>query len=81
MNPETVNQKCESAFPQWKSLGDAAISEGGLTMRDYFAAKAMQGFLADDEILADSTTASMWIVKTACASYEMADAMMKARES
>lgn len=55
---------------------DLAENEHGLTMRDYFAAKALQGFLAyaankgiyippDDEL--------------ATSAYQMADAMMKAR--
>ena len=46
----------------------------GMTLRDYFAAKAMQGFLAtvkvncpDDLIAGDA--------------YALADAMMKAREA
>lgn len=73
MNPETVNQTGESAFPQWKSLGNAAISEGGLTMRDYFAAKAMNGMLCNPEFPQEMDIAS--------AAYEVADAMMKARES
>ena len=48
----------------------------GMTLRDYFAAKAMQGLLASlpsDTTLYDSNVAK-W-------SYEMADAMLKAREA
>lgn len=45
----------------------------GMTLRDYFAAKAMQGFAASD---------SHWPTADAVASnaYEWADAMLKARE-
>ena len=48
----------------------------GMTLRDYFAAKAMQGLLASlpsDTTLYDSNVAK-W-------SYEMADAMLKSREA
>jgi hypothetical protein len=47
----------------------------GMTLRDIFAAKAMQGLLASlpsDTTLYDSNVAK-W-------SYEMADAMLRARE-
>jgi hypothetical protein len=44
----------------------------GMTLRDYFAAKAMQGFMG-----------SSWNVKSfedmASKAYQLADAMMKAR--
>lgn len=45
----------------------------GMTLRDYFAAKAMQG------ILADPSTPE--IMDIAGAAYEMADAMLKARKA
>ena len=44
----------------------------GMTLRDYFAAKAMQGLLASD------VEASM--PEFARRSYQMADEMLKARE-
>ena len=47
--------------------------ELGMTLRDYFAAKAMQGLLTSDDIDASYATAVL------C--YRMADAMMKAREA
>ena len=43
----------------------------GMTLRDYFAAKAMQNYICDDY-----TTDAI-----AKAAYEMADAMLKARET
>ena len=46
----------------------------GMTLRDYFAAKAMQSYLLDKD--RDSFTFEQW----AQASYEMADAMLKARK-
>jgi hypothetical protein len=48
----------------------------GMTLRDYFAAKAMQGFLAnfDDEVSLDQSQG----FATVC--YALADTMLKARE-
>jgi hypothetical protein len=48
----------------------------GMSLRDYFAAKVMQGMMANGQVLklvSDETLAS--------AAYEMADAMLKAREA
>jgi hypothetical protein len=57
------------AFP----TGNIAPNTFGMTLRDYFAAKAMQGMMVDVyEPNCD------YIAKTA---YEMADAMMNAREA
>jgi len=47
----------------------------GMTLRDYFAAKAMQGFLADGAA-PDVSKETISVM-----AYSMADAMMKARES
>jgi len=49
--------------------------DSGITMRDYFAAKAMQALLSDPDWRQD-----MDIKDTAFAAYKTADAMMKARE-
>jgi hypothetical protein len=46
----------------------------GMTLRDYFAAKAMQGLLANAECLLKP-----WD-EVPQASYKMADVMLKARE-
>ena len=46
----------------------------GMTLRDYFAAKAMQGMYANGSF----PTGIM--LDTAKEAYEMADAMLKARE-
>jgi len=50
-------------------------AHAGMTIRDYFAAKAMQGYLADPEWRADVSHRG-----TADAAYRMADAMLKARD-
>ena len=49
-----------------------AYVEGGMTLRDYFAAKALQGLLASN--VKDTKD------KFAKNAYEMADVMLKARE-
>ena len=43
----------------------------GITLRDYFAAKAMQALIDNDGLFSEIPTQA----------YEMADAMMKAREA
>lgn len=52
---------------------------GGMSLRDYFAAKAMQGFLSGH--IAHHGHESHWpYVALASEAYELADAMLKARE-
>ena len=53
----------------WQGIGQC----DGMTLRDYFAGRAMQSYLLDKD--RDSFTFEQW----AQASYEMADAMLKAR--
>ena len=60
------------AFPVYDDHGQY-VNGGGATLRDYFAAKAMQSYLLDKD--RDSFTFEQW----AQAAYEMADAMLKAR--
>ena len=47
------------------------ITDQGMTLRDYFAAKAMQGLM----------DAAMPMPEIAQAAYQMADDMLKAREA
>lgn len=60
--------KTEYAFDGVKWVVDR---DQGMDLRDYFAAKAMQGMLSYGMSYSDSIAQS---------SYEFADAMMKARE-
>ena len=48
------------------------ITHAGMTLRDYFAAKAMQGMLAASENYSTS--------ELAVYAYDVADAMLKTRE-
>jgi hypothetical protein len=66
-----------TAFP-W-NYGDLTCT--GMTLRDYFAAKAMQGFLTNDNLLRASCE---WHqdgseISIAQLAYDQADAMLKAR--
>lgn len=49
----------------------------GMTLRDYFAAKAMQGILANQgQLDVINESALLWVTAD---SYRLADAMLKAR--
>jgi hypothetical protein len=70
-----------SAFPAQPIYGrpdgtSIVHEQGGMTLRDYFAAKAMQAYASDAEWRED-----MDYVETARAAYAMADSMLKARET
>lgn len=51
----------------------------GMTLRDYFAAKAMQGYVAGKSF-SSSMDDETFDLKISQWSYEMADAMLEARE-
>jgi hypothetical protein len=70
------------AFPgvKWVHQGEN-VNPDGMTLRDYFAAKAMQSTLADDTYVERTETAAEWVAIVAKSSYEIADAMLKAREA
>ena len=66
------------AFPVFPETGGGhAAAFQGMTLRDYFAAKAMQGLLAG--LLADGQDVKWESI--AVDAYRQADAMMKAREA
>ena len=70
--PARAGEYIPPAFPnfRWEGWG---TPEEGMTLRDYFAAKAMQGLLASN--IKDR------IDEFAKQAYIVADAMMKAREA
>jgi hypothetical protein len=57
------------AFPDSNGQMDYT---GGMTLRDYFAAKAMQGLINDDYWARDS-------IEVSKKAYKIADAMIEAR--
>ena len=63
----------EAAFPSYKHIESYGqmMAVGGMTLRDYFAAKAMQGICASGPQISDELIARE--------SYGLADAMLKAR--
>lgn len=63
------------AFPSTRKVGSVELAAGGMTLRDYFAAKAMQGMFA-----ADTDTSVMPIERKVDEAYRIADAMLAARE-
>lgn len=71
------------SYPSEEPNGDPTIvTHMGATLRDYFAAKAMQGILADSEINPHALGLNIAEFQQLLAekSYGYADAMLKARE-
>ena len=65
------------AFPTTiHNYGDGAYCSMGVSIRDYFAAKAMQGFMANkaNPMHFHPENDAQW-------AYQIADAMLKAREA
>jgi len=58
------------------------IQESGMTLRDYFAAKAMQGCVSNPLKYKDATIQKHGSVENAVAfhAYALADAMLEARK-
>ena len=75
---------CEPAFPAPEAarshFGDPAVYMG-MTLRDYFAAKAMQGFMldVDRQLIETGEDPDAMLAEIAKCSYEFADAMLKER--
>ena len=68
------------AFPTWIETDNMAH---GMSLRDYFAAAAMQGFIQivkGCELGKDGLTILPDSIRLSNVAYGMADAMMKARE-
>ena len=59
------------AFPVSFKWGKELSQYNGMTLRDYFAAKAMQALIDNDGLFSEIPTQA----------YKLADAMMKAREA
>jgi hypothetical protein len=68
-----MNKDGGPAFPQYIISNGGAHVDGGMTLRDYFAAKAMQALLSEPKVTRD-------LMLYAGAAYDVADAMLEARE-
>ena len=65
-NPPAFPSGNDVTLGDWRSHGHS-----GMTLRDYFAAKAMQALIDNDGLFSEIPTQA----------YEIADAMLKAREA
>ena len=83
-----MSEKIETGGPAFPTNYRHRANDPGMTLRDYFAAKAMQGVVSsiateDDyrrlsgHASASGLTVSEWIARDA---FKQADAMLKARE-
>jgi hypothetical protein len=68
---------------EYKEVGAGRWSDAqaGMSLRDYFAAKAMQAILGGQGIRAAIGEGSASIDEVCAASYRTADAMLKARNA
>lgn len=64
-----------AAFGEFKQCGDRSVKSGGLTVRDYFAAKAAAGMVSG----AKTWPMDSDLKHVARISYELADAMLQER--
>jgi hypothetical protein len=82
------------AFPflSYNTGDNLWYQQEGMTLRDYFAAKAMQGIVCAPHSTDDDKTAAVYLSdglgfsdgmrgRVAVAAYALADAMLKAREA
>ena len=76
----------QPAFPtsNWQKITPMASGYNeGMTLRDYFAAKAMQGMFANPDDSHENYDLSYddYVKEIASCAYKMANAMLKAREA
>ena len=69
------------AFPSHGSMGE--VAHEGMTLRNYFAAKAMQALIAHEERAKQIGSHNLgdFDIRVAVAAHRYADAMMKARSA
>ena len=72
-----INKTGGPAFPGLHPSQECRFNDPGMTLRDYFAAKAMQGMLANPKLQEQILKVGQsWIEESA---YAVADAMLKVR--
>ena len=76
--PEVISEQRGSGGEYWTDTH----SEGGMSLRDYFAAKALQGALVNAQLggLPTDPSVSAIVRELANSCYSIADAMIKARQ-
>ena len=73
-----MNNEPEPAFPSHGTMGE--VTHEGMALRDYFAAKAMHGWLYTYvDVQTHPGKDAKFTASIAELSYTMADAMLKAR--
>ncbi|WP_052285662.1 hypothetical protein [Kluyvera genomosp. 1] len=75
------NKEYEHAFPTIDDNYDPKYSGPGMTLRDYFAAKAMQGVFASGAEISLGPSRVEEMEGMAKTFYLMADAMLRTREA
>lgn len=75
------NDHYKSAFPTHEGNHLKDYSDPGMTLRDYFAAKAMQSALLTSKPENPPGRMDIYAQSVAEIAYEMADAMLRAREA
>lgn len=68
------------AFPREDYQTENAGGQIGMTLRDYFAAKAMQGYCSDPTLLGALGRGSVTPKQVCSRAYQVADAMLEARK-
>ena len=63
------------AFPNSRHVGELTVVDGGMTLRDYFAAKALQSIILETGVSGSNGGKSIDSSKA----YGYADAMLEAR--
>ena len=63
------------AFPNHRHAGELTVVDCGMTLRDYFAAKALQSIIAEEGVEIDAKLK----IRHAGIAYGYADAMLEAR--
>lgn len=72
----------DAAFGEFKQVGECSIKTGGISVRDYFAAKAMQGQMQREKDFGKTVREqgfSKYAAHIAETSYQLADAMLAER--
>lgn len=77
--PKLESSSIENYNSDWERRDRSVehVSSEGMSLRDYFAAKVMQGMLAGRDVGSGAITYGWW----AGHAYKMADAMLAAREA
>lgn len=81
MSIENKKPKNPQAFPlTWEQNGTTDNWENGMTLRDYFAAKAMAAFISSSDSETSCTDIVNGVEGISDMAYKVADEMLKTRE-